>query len=53
MSALVWPVTFVLTITACGLVGAYDKVQRRLDQEDGCACPKCDAGGTCAKDGAL
>jgi hypothetical protein len=51
MTALVWPVAFVLTLGVCGLVGAYDKVQRRLDQEAGCACPTCDAGGSCAKDG--
>ena len=47
MSALVWIGGAVIALGGCRLVAAFDQVQRRLDQEQGCRCPQHDAGGSC------
>lgn len=50
MSGLVWTAAGLLVAAlgaVCGLTAAYDQAERRLDQEQGCACPRCDTGGSC------
>lgn len=55
MTPAIWTDAFIL-VGCLGVVAplnaAYDQTLRRLDRETVCGCPKCDAGSTCAKDGA-